>query len=136
MGFQRWLQGWHLPFLHAVGVLVPAVIWVAHEEAGFLGTYLLMLGEFAAGVLVIRFGKRRDIVGHLMVVVIAMAGTFAVLVSLSTCAPAHLPEGATCSPLMYWYAFRALAGNIFYALLVVPVTIFAHCALFRRRENS
>ncbi len=40
---------WHVPLLYLVGILTFASIYTAHDDPGFLGPYLLLLGEFLAG---------------------------------------------------------------------------------------
>ena len=124
MQFLRYLQKhWNIPLLHIVVILAIAVIFAAYESPSFLGAYLLLLGEFAAGVLVVRSGERRNRIGHLIVVAVVMIGTFAVLVSLSTCDPAYLALGKSCSPVRYWLAFQGLSSNVYVALLIVLITI-------------
>jgi hypothetical protein len=114
---------WHLPVLHVVVILAIAAVFATYKEPAFLGAYLLLLGELAAGVLVFRSSERSNRVGHLIVVVVVMAGTFAVLVSLSTCDSAFLAEENGCSPSVYWHALRALSGNFLLASFFVTVTV-------------
>lgn len=135
MRFLHYLRkNWHWPLLHIVVILAIAVILTAHDDPGFLGAYLLLLGEFAAGVLVIRFGESRNRIGHLIVVMVVMLGTFAVLVSLSTCSPASLGLGKPCPAGGYWLAFRGLSGNVYAASLIVVVTVPLQYAFIRSRQ--
>ncbi len=79
MKFSRGLRCWHVPLLYLVSILMLAAIWSEHDEPGFLGPYLLLFGEFLAGVLVLRFGESGKRLPHLAVVAFAICGTFVVL---------------------------------------------------------
>ena len=121
-------QFWHIPLLYLVVALLFASSATAYETPAFLGPYLLLLAEFLAGVLALRFETGHRRFAHVAVVAIALCGTFVVLVSLTTCAQDRLPANATCSLSQYRYALTALAGNFLLAAVIAILMIPLHLA--------
>lgn len=136
MQAKRFLKFWHVPLAYLAATLIFASSIAMYVDPSFLGPYLLLLAEFLAGVFILRYetGHRRFV--HLAVAAIALYGTFVVLVSLTTCSPAHLPANAPCSLSEYLGALIALTGNFVLAAVIAVVLVPIHFLVRSLRTGS
>ena len=99
-----------------------AGVYVGYGDPGFLGPYLLLVGELFAACYVLRSVERGKWFGHLGVIAIAICGTFVVLVSVSTCAGVTFASDGSCTPMHYWSAFNKMVGILFISMVLVVVS--------------
>ncbi len=104
-----------------LALAIGAGVYAGYDDPEFLGPYLLLVGELFAACYVLRSVERGKWLGHLGVIVIALCGTFVVLVSVSTCGGDALASDESCTPMHYWSALNEMVGILLISTVLVVV---------------
>ena len=114
-----------------------AGVYAGYGDPGFLGPYLLLVGELFAVCYVLRSVEKGNWLGHLSVIAIAICGTFVVLVSVSTCSGCAFAADGSCTPMHYWSALKEMVGILVIStvLVVIGGAAFWFRVLLGSREN-